>query len=143
MYFDESPSFLVAMRDVKGTVNLSRGKIFVRKPITMVLVGVALLCSSLQAADTYHLKTGDSTNLQRCKVTLDVNGELKLNPDGKKVTRAPIKVHGELVYDERLKVPSTLPNSITAMRSFDKAEADIRIGSKSEFKTNASWRIVA
>lgn len=63
------------------------------------LVGFAL---SAPAAETYELQAKHQAgDLSQVRIAVEVDGKLKINPDGKKVRELPLKVDGELLYDER------------------------------------------
>ncbi|HTN74022.1 MAG TPA: hypothetical protein VL096_02200 [Pirellulaceae bacterium] len=70
-------------------------------------------------------------SLQRVKAVVEVEGQLKLNPDGQKVTTKPIKVIANYEYDEKtLALPSVGKAEATparVVRHYSQAEADITI----------------
>ncbi|MFV1963818.1 MAG: hypothetical protein ACC628_00230 [Pirellulaceae bacterium] len=53
---------------------------------------------------------------------------MKLNPDGKRVVRLPMKVHGELLYDERVLNFDSLGGNRMDIRLYHTAKATIRVG---------------
>jgi hypothetical protein len=57
-----------------------------------------------------------------------VTGKLKLNPDGKRVVSLPLKVQGEVLYDERVINFDALDGLRKDIRLYHKADAAIRVG---------------
>jgi len=114
MLFDAQTTFLVSSK-------------------TAVFAVATCLCATGSfAKDLFALKSSRNVgDLARVTVALEVEGQLKLNPDGKKVITAPIKVDGKLCYDERiLDVPgrSGANQQVCSVRHYQQAQADIHVG---------------
>lgn len=65
---------------------------------------------------------------QRVKAALEIQGELKLNSDGKKPTRTPLEVKSEQQYHERLPAAKSKFSQLAALRHYDEAQATYQIG---------------
>jgi hypothetical protein len=83
--------------------------------------------------------TGD---LQQVKVIVEVRGHLAMNPNGKGVTRTPVEMTGELVYDEKQLAEPDGPRQ-RAVRFYQEAEATMRIGgTRRQARVNDDRRLV-
>jgi len=90
-----------------------------------------LLCwlGASQAAETYALSVATHAGMVReVRAVVEMKGELKLNPDGKQVTRLPVTVNGQMHYDERVLVAEAEPFRQKDVRFYHRAEADISVG---------------
>lgn len=67
-------------------------------------------------------------SLTRVQTVVELAGDLKLNPDGKQMTKLPLKGMGELVYDERVVEWSGPQDPRTDVRHYQKAEARFAVG---------------
>lgn len=65
-------------------------------------------------------------DLQRVVIAAEVEGELRLNADGKKVTSKPIRVLANYEFDEK-RLSAGSDQDARAIRHYSKAEADIRV----------------
>ena len=91
--------------------------------VALLLLG---LPGSLMAGNGYDLKPSQSLGkFQRVKVVLEVNGKLKLNAAGSSVSKLPIKVKGELLYDERML--AAVPGQRKHARYYHRAQATIEV----------------
>lgn len=91
----------------------------------LLLTPLLVVASAVGADDTYLLApAADSAALQRVRVAIEIQGELKTNPDGKKVTRIPMAVNAAFNYEE--KVSGTEGNR-RAARYYEEARADLKI----------------
>lgn len=82
-------------------------------------------CSSAARGETYDLNPAKfDAQTQQVHVDYQVEGDLKLNPDGKGVRRLPMTVKATLFYDEQLK---SAAKPLRAARYYRLAEADIQI----------------
>jgi hypothetical protein len=96
-------------------------------PLSVLLVAsLAPLTVRAQPSATYLLapatKAGD---LQRVRVAIEIQGNLKTNPDGKKVTRIPLGVNATLSYEEKYLVSTG--EKCRVARFYEEAKADLRI----------------
>lgn len=67
-----------------------------------VVIVTALAVGGASADEVYDLSVKQPTDATRLvKAVVEVNGELKLNADGSKVTKLPLRVRGDLEYAER------------------------------------------
>lgn len=57
---------------------------------------------------------------------VEVEGELRLNPDGKKVTTRPMKVVANLEFDQKV-LPASPGKVAQLVRHYNKAQADIQV----------------
>ena len=64
---------------------------------------------------------------QQVRVVLEVEGKLKLNPDGKEVQHVPMKATAELQYVERTLHAAKGTTNLRAARYYQKAEAKIKL----------------
>ena len=101
---------------------------------------VLLLCLAEQGlgAEGGHLLKASSTSgdLVRVTVAIEVGGDLKLNDAGKKVSRLPLKVTGNLLYDEKvIEAGGGTKGSVRTVRYYHQAEAEITID-KNENKSS-------
>ena len=99
--------------------------------------------STLRADDqTYDLSVIPSTSTARLvKAIIEVNGELKLNADGSKVSELPLRVRGELEYSEKT-IEQTKIHRKDA-RLYQAARATIQVGdARMESSLHESRRLV-
>ena len=95
--------------------------------VTFAFVVLVLPSLSVQAAESLNLRADHAGGrIQAVKVIVHVTGQLKLNPDGKKVTTRPLTISGELRYDEKLLRATGATRR--AARWYRQAKADIDIG---------------
>jgi hypothetical protein len=88
-----------------------------------------ILPTTVLFGDTYELGTPPAADsCRRVQVALEVRGELRLNPDGKRVVTLPLEVEGRLLYDERILMASDEPWQRQAVRSYAEALAKIKAG---------------
>ena len=80
------------------------------------------------ASNDYNLTTYvNSTRFQKIHAVVEVRGDLKLNADGQGVRRIPLRVSGDLHYDER----NLWDNGVESqrwVRNYEQAHATIKIG---------------
>jgi len=82
--------------------------------------------ANVTAGEDYLLKPSQATGkFQRVKAALEVRGKLKLNADGSGITKLPIKVKGELLYDERMLVADR--GRRKHVRYYHEAQATIQV----------------
>lgn len=87
----------------------------------------ATLTASVSGEETYDLSVNQSANDSRLvRAVVEVTGDLKLNEDGKKVSKLPFRVRGDLQYSERT-IDQT-PTERRDVRYYQTAEAHIRVG---------------
>ncbi len=70
-------------------------------------------------------KTPQADDRLQAILKIETTGELKLNADGRKVTRSPVEATAEIAFDERLAADGL------TLRYYTKAEATLKVGSKS------------
>jgi hypothetical protein len=70
------------------------------------------------------IKPGD---VRQVRAVVEVEGDLKLNPDGQKVQHVPLKAQADLQYIERVLAAPAEAASWRAVRSYSKAEATIKL----------------
>lgn len=106
-----------------GTLTFNYGK---RLFLSVAVLATLLFRVSLVHAEPKYLLSpaSDSTSLQRVRVAIEIQGELKTNPDGKKVSRIPLAVNAALNYEE--KVTGSEANR-RAARYYEEARADLKI----------------
>jgi hypothetical protein len=92
---------------------------------------LAIWSSALTAAEkkTYDLNPISAVGqMQQIQSVVEVQGDLKLDSDGTKVTRVPLLVNAQLRYDEKLLEIKSSPWSRRAVRYYHQAEASIKVG---------------
>jgi len=96
--------------------------------------GLSCIADALVAADGSHdLRISvEPGQVQRVRVLLEVNGQLKLSGEDKQVTRLPLQVNAELLYDERVLEFNQQNGCRKDLRHYDTAQADLRIGDTSQ-----------
>jgi hypothetical protein len=133
MVVDESPNILVALRDRKVTDRFA----YSLQVAPMALVAHCVIALSLGTPvlsfgqnSPEHLLSAkpEVGQVRRVKSVLEVDGELKLNPDGKQVTRLPLKVRGDLLYTERILEFDAEESKRQDARYYQTAEAAIQVG---------------
>ena len=93
--------------------------------IALVLLAVF---SATAPAQTHLLRPAQTAGWhQQAKVVVEVEGELKLNPDGSEVKRLPLKVEAELQYVERTLEADKSLTTVRVARSYAKAAATLRL----------------
>ncbi len=97
--------------------------------------GLAILLATWSSAltgaenKTYDLKPVSAVGqMQQIQSVVEVQGDLKLDSDGTKVTRLPLLVKAQLRYDEKLLDIKSSPWSRRAVRYYHQAEASIKVG---------------
>lgn len=94
-----------------------------------VAVGFASSVPAARASQRLEPPAAPSKDrYQRVKVALEIQGELKLNADGKKPTTSPLQVTCKQSYLERLPAPDSPLSRLAALRQYDLARADFQIG---------------
>src|SRR5262245_41678376 len=90
---------------------------------------VALTCMPVLAADDpVDLRAAVRPGrLQQTKVVIETEGKLKLNADGQEVKHLPLSVRGELHYFERVLTSARQWTEVRAVRSYQQAQATIRL----------------
>lgn len=96
---------------------------------------VAVIASMLMPAGTQgaDAETVDlrppvrAGQIRNVRVQVDVEGKLKLNPDGKEVKHLPLKVQAEMDYVERVLAQGRDWTEVRLARSYGKAAAKIRL----------------
>ncbi len=109
-----------------------------RRHFLSLVVGGSLLTlspvGSLFAAPGVRLvPTAQEGSFRRLTAVVELEGELKLNPDGKKITTKPIQVIGKYEFDEKLlalpvesKTTKTT-NPLRVVRHYTQAQAEIKL----------------
>lgn len=69
-------------------------------------------------------KTPRADDRLQAVLKIETTGELKLNADGRKVSRSPVEAAAELAFDERLTADGL------TLRHYTKAEANLKVGNK-------------
>ncbi|MBC8353912.1 MAG: hypothetical protein H8E66_18100 [Planctomycetes bacterium] len=92
----------------------------------------------------FDLSAQDSADAVRdVHLVIEVTGDLKLNADGKQVSRVPMRVSGSSRYDERTLRPGSGSTSKRDARFYREAEATIAIGeSRLKMRLNEDRRLV-
>lgn len=88
----------------------------------------ALTGSSRAASDLVDLRPPTQAGGYRTtKVVVEVEGKLKLNPDGKEVQHLPLKASAELHYSERVLAQSKQWTEVKLARSYLSAQATLKL----------------
>ena len=97
------------------------------RTILAAMVVAAAMAPRPCSAETYRLEADRKADrVVRVKVVYEVDGQLKLNADGKKVSRLPIDVRAELSYDERLVAADVAPEwAGHSVRHYYQAKANL------------------
>lgn len=96
---------------------------------------------SAAAEKSVLMKAGPDAQNRVVKVVMDVEGTVRVNPDGKKLREFPMALTGTLQYDERI-LGTDAP--VAAIRKYDEAWADMKLNGQDERKTlPASKTLVA
>ena len=105
--------------------------------IPLILPGITTEAHSAQAEDSpdppaksnpqkvRFRKSPRADDRLQAVIKIETNGELKLNADGRKVSRSPVEAIAELAFDE------TLTSDGLTLRHYTKAEATLKVGNKS------------
>jgi hypothetical protein len=126
MLFDVVGNILVSARDRFVTVNR---KVLWRNILSVALsLAVVGLSATLLAESPVDISTSvNSDEIQHVRVVVEVRGVLKLNTDGQKVTRLPLRVTGDVRYDERT-LQANRDQIRKSVRHYDRARATISVG---------------
>ena len=103
--------------------------------LTVLALGLSLATwpATAEAANTVSLHPFASAGqVQRVRVILEVTGELAIPGDAKNVTRLPLKVQGELLYDERAMVVDDQKRCCKSVRFYREAKADFQVGESTQ-----------
>jgi hypothetical protein len=98
--------------------------------VTLALLWIAGCVQQTASAATDLIDLRPVTPIGSCrrvKAVVEVEGNLKLNADGKEVQHLPLKVQAELEYSERVLSHSTQWAEYRLARSYGKADAHIRL----------------
>jgi hypothetical protein len=91
------------------------------------LIAVASAISPLAYGQEVNLSASNSgSGYQEVRVVIEVEGKLKVNPDGKEVQHVPLKATADLQYVERA-LEGKLRSGPTVVRHYQQAEAKIRL----------------
>ncbi|PHR97438.1 MAG: hypothetical protein COA78_27605 [Blastopirellula sp.] len=122
MYFDASTQFQVTKCPIRTSIKVNRNTLTV-----LLALSIAFVATHEASAETYLLKQGEQSHSRTVKAVLEVEGNVRLNPDGKKVREFPMTMKGNLQYDERLLGPE---HPIAAIRHYTTASADMTMSGK-------------
>jgi len=137
MVFDVSLQFLVSTIFI--IVGADREILRISRKILLMIGVCAGTMSDSTAAERMKLvSTTDANQGARVRIVLDVKGDLKLNADGRQVTRVPLTAHGLLTYDQR--VLRVGPEVRRDVRHYREASAQINVGGSSETSSLSSNR---
>jgi hypothetical protein len=105
----------------------------VGEPARSACVALAILATgwSLSAAETtsYVLEAKAAVGqTQQVQAAVEVKGELKMQPDGSKVTKLPLVVDGTFLFDEKLLDVQSAPWARRSVRYYHQAKADLKVG---------------
>ncbi|PQO35513.1 hypothetical protein [Blastopirellula marina] len=96
---------------------------------------------SSAAEKSVLMKVGPDAQNRVVKVVMDVEGTVRVNPDGKKLREFPMALTGTLQYDERI-LGTDAP--VAAIRKYEEAWADMKLNGQDERRTlPASKTLVA
>jgi len=112
---------------------------------TLLLTGLPTIARSADP-EAVSLQTRRSVgDILAVRTVLEVEGQLKINPDGKKVRRLPLKVHGDLVFDERLvSTGDEKEQPRQAVRYYREAQAKVTVaGRDSQSQLSDDRRFIA
>ncbi|MGY8768601.1 MAG: hypothetical protein ACKVH8_09260 [Pirellulales bacterium] len=93
----------------------------------LLALGFVFTVTQQATAETYLMKQGEKSHSRTVKAVLEVQGNVRLNPDGKKVQEFPMTMKGNLQYDERLLGPN---HPIAAIRHYSTTSADMTMSGK-------------
>jgi len=93
-------------------------------------VWFALFSSGVAAEPVTLIPSTDANRGFRVRTVQDVKGDLKLNADGRQVTRLPFTARGQIVYDQR--VLQVEKDSRRDARHYRQTAAQISVGSATE-----------
>lgn len=139
----DSPLF--ARKNEKLTKNSRKtASITTLLPLLLVFNLPASGAESRPDEPTFELKQPISVGkMQTVRAVLEVKGELKLNPDGSKVTKTPLTASGNLGYEERIADVQSSPWLRRSVRHYTQAEARIKVGNATLVpKLPDDWRTV-
>lgn len=91
------------------------------------VASVCLSATVAQAVENHKLVARTAGEF-RVKSVMEVRGELKVNPDGKQVTKMPLKVRGEAVYAERNLSVDAAAGTQRDARLYESASAKVQVG---------------
>ena len=102
------------------------------RTITLLALTLALPAVA-RSEQQYPLRTNvPKDQTRRIKAVLEVEGELKLNADGRQVTRLPMKVRADLLYSERILSINGDERRRRDIRHYEQARAEIQVGEKTQ-----------
>ena len=128
MQFDVSRPILVSCRP-KIATDLRTVKWLTALVVLLSSAGGSFLARAAIGDDKFDLRTRDSFEaIYDVHAVIEVNGDLKLNADGKQINELPLRVHGRARYDERTLPPRSGEMSSRDARVYHDARAIIAIG---------------
>ena len=127
--FDVRPQFLVSMisQIVVAAAKIPRISL---KILLVIGVCAGSLRNGVGAERMRLVSKTDANQSARVRTTLDIKGDLKLNADGRQVTRLPFTARGLLTYDQRVLRVGHLARR--EVRHYREAHAQINVGGASE-----------
>ena len=96
----------------------------------MIGVSVGTTSDSVAAERMKLVPATDANQGARVRTVQDVKGDLKLNADGRQVTRLPFTARGLMIYDQR--VLRVGPEVRREVRHYREANAQISVGGANE-----------
>jgi hypothetical protein len=93
-----------------------------------VIAAALTLCAASRADDIVDFRpSSQAGSFRQAKVTVEVEGKLKLNADGQELKHLPLKVQGELHYAERVLSQAKQWSDVRLLRSYQTAQATIQL----------------
>ena len=106
-----------------------------RITLAMLALGLSLATwpATTLAATPYTLHPfAKAGQVQRVRVILEVTGELIVHSDAKNGTKLPLKVQGELLYDERALLVDDQKQCRKSVRFYREARADFQVAESNQ-----------
>lgn len=132
MVFDERTAQLVSvgLKNVQVNLAAAKSRLCHFGLYSTLLSAIWLNACPIQGQEpSISLKPKQTAaSFTRVQTVVEVNGELKLNPDGRKVTKLPLRGKGELVYHERMVSPGSDEEPRRDARFYQSADARFVVG---------------
>ena len=133
MSFDRRRDFFTTTWPGRGSSAASAGRCRVAThpaALTAALIATFIVPPNVMFGnEVYDLSpVGNGGETVRVRCVLEVTGELKLNASGKGVTRLPLRVKGEISYDERTIDAGRQRTRLKNVRLYEQARATIQVG---------------
>ncbi len=112
------------------TQNKNVGMKWFFRAVSLSLVVLSCVIN-LSAAEEHAFPIFQTGGMNKVQAVLEVDGQLKVNPGGKRVDRVDLSVRGDFLYDEkRIEAGKSPSRACRSLRHYQKAKAEIKVANQ-------------